>query len=241
MISCKLCGVFSKQFLDINALLSHLKFMHPHEHRYESINQQCSRIFNSISSLRKHTSACQLIVTDANIHIDRKNTGVYNNIEACDSSGSDEPVQSKNVKKTYEGKSNSVKNCILKFISKLYSNKSMARSVVQDIVDDISILLNAVSKMCTQKLQLHIPRVQHEIINECLHFDFSDIFSTEYRRFKFLKKNNLFISPEPFVIGEMQSDKVVNNTTILTMTKCYGQYIALGSKLKLFFVTWRLL
>ncbi|KAF7998486.1 hypothetical protein HCN44_010894 [Aphidius gifuensis] len=61
-----------------------------------------------------------------------------------------------------------------------------------------------------------------------------DNINTEYKRLKYLEKENFLIAPESFTIGEIADDKNINNDMVSTIKKCKAYVVPMRKVLKRF-------
>ncbi|CAG9773464.1 unnamed protein product [Ceutorhynchus assimilis] len=122
--------------------------------------------------------------------------------------------------------------CLL-FVTKLYNNNTVNRSVIQDVIDNTSELLNSIfSKI---KSQLNLPETSGSNCNELSILLSKDLFETcnsEHKRFKILEELGYFIRPKSFFIGNMLNTTTTSNNTIVEHKPCEEQIIPLRKILK---------
>ena len=133
------------------------------------------------------------------------------------------------------GEDKSVEYDIFQFIAKLYSNPTITKTVVDDIVDDFIKCTGSVTSVFKDRLKTQIPKELHKIIDQSLRVDCFDRINSEFKRLQYFKESKYFIEPQEFEIGEINESKKVSDSTVFTKRKCFGYYIPLRYTLKLLF------
>lgn len=127
-----------------------------------------------------------------------------------------------------------LKNATNTFITKLYANNLLPRSLIQEIIQNVTTLLNAghieiVKKMILSRLiELGGSRYIDSI--DTL---FNDIqkpfleFATDYKRLKNISISNGFISAKDKIIGHKFSRKNKDNNVELETVAIYEKFVSL--------------
>lgn len=125
-----------------------------------------------------------------------------------------------------------LENSILTFICKLYSNVTVTRTVVQEIVSEfISFIYNLVEGFSTM-MKSQLPTDYHYIVDNFKYSNIINNLSTDFKRKKFLEKAHALVQPEKIFLGEINMNKKQNGKTILLRKKCYGYFIPMRETLK---------
>lgn len=239
-VSCFKC---KKSFSLVQDLIKHISLNHPSLTNYHCYQSRCSRSFNNIHSLRKHYSklhghnASPHSITHNRVpkendnHISLESDSLNSAVDLDRTSkATKEPSPANHNEK------NSITNELLCFISKLYTNPTLNRKVVQEIVKDCQGLLDNIFSVILNM----IPK--NENCFESIKGEFRsiiDVFEnlgTEYKRFKYLKESESFISPESFYIGRQTILDNVSTPSIpeVKIKTDVGQKISIKLKLKMF-------
>lgn len=217
-----ICTVCHREFQNIDNLIKHMKVTHTYEKNFQCCfsARECFRKYANIGTLKKHflvshkvfdnnTDAYKLTDPVTNISItgeassssntDILNTADKSNVEIINES-------SKFNVEVEDGNFNNmqtVDNAVLKFITKLYSNSSITRNVVEMIVDDCSELVQDLllclkcTLQCETSFSSDISKLLDNIFDNIKPFE---IYSTEYKRLKFFKNSKWLIQPQKFLI-----------------------------------------
>lgn len=136
--------------------------------------------------------------------------------------------------------SDTFKKCVvqssLSFIGKLYSNYSITRSTVQNIILDINNIFSEPLEILQEKTLPYIPdNEKEEFMNifQVLLNPFENL-NSEYLRLKYLSSSEYFFPVQSLFIGQRRNDKKVNNTIIVDMADCHIQYVPVQQTLKAF-------
>ena len=128
---------------------------------------------------------------------------------------------------------NKSESIVVNFLAKLFSRSSITNNIVQEIVNDFRELLKSLTDFYLDKLKANIPAEFHKTIESCIEIDCLDKFDSNYKRINYLKKISYFISPENFIMGEINNDKKIGNVT-LWKKKCTGVVVPMRTVLKKF-------
>jgi len=132
-----------------------------------------------------------------------------------------------------------ISDYIVKYILALYANSSYPRKIVQELIEYMDELICNVLSSLKKDLIIMLQKSNVEIdaidLESCFnqYYSIFDEFSTESKRFAFLKKEGLF-DPEPFAIGEYLDKKLVGNEILYVPQSTFGVKVSLQKSLKLF-------
>lgn len=198
----------------------------------------CLRRFSSTSSLKKHIASNHLVETKDPLveekvvcmNSDRNCQTVSQNEHYRDAVTPDHNAVNTDDTPPNLAEADLIHSCIIKFIGCLYSNPSLTRSVVQQIVSYSSELV--------QDILINVQRnvktaVEPEIFELIAHiFDISPFkqFETE---FQYMQSEQYLIRPKAVTIGEMLDNRRNSeNTIIMSSKKCEVQVVPLRTSIK---------
>lgn len=239
-----ICFKCSKTFINIESLIQHIRHLHPFEQSFICQQDNCHRNFPVLNGLKKH-----LIKNHS-----KSETFQQLNADQIEESDSVYSVEDQNIiQNSFTDKSyvsehfdsepsdffQTVQNAILRLISKMYSNSSLPRNIVQIVIEDIKELFNFIIACIEPVLN------KEDVgINQCnkiyaLFKKINNIFDTldtEHKRFKFLEDNKYYIKPQAFFLGKRSINKMNKSSGYSNMIiqKSEGQIIELRKTLKAF-------
>lgn len=198
-MECKnfmVCSECSKTFTSIDILIQHIKYLHPFLQSYVCKQSNCHRTFPILNSFKKHliknhsqSEMPQQSDTEKHIKLSKfSNSLEYHNINQ---DASNESHNNSFDNETYDI-FQLIENAIVSFISKLYSNSSLPRNIIQIIIEETKELFTSVIISIERELKKQNV-VAHVFDTICAIFKKIDnIFEkleTEYKRLKFLQNN----------------------------------------------------
>lgn len=236
----------------VNALYLHLSTSHKFDNItvYKCQVHQCLSDFNSWRKFRKHLISYHKFPANSVVTNRSQSRAKINNTvnlqtsnfeyDTEDATFSDDFLGDISVSKEYINEK--LYNYLLRYIAKLYADPNLPRSHVQIVMDDtaalfsnfISLLKPAISFICNKA-----DSMENIISNIFGLFDtvpklFTN-FNSEYNRMKSLQATNNFIKPQPYIVGNVVSEKRVDGRIIKDIVPIYGQFLPLRTILKTFF------
>lgn len=237
-----LCFKCSKTFLTSRNLTDHFKYNHPYLSAYVCKQENCFRSFRDIISFRKHLLSKHLIgvintedkskknmecTISENISLENEllhNTAIPQVIPHCE---------------YIEQNTQNPLFLFVNFFSKLYSQSTINRKTVQEVVNYTKELSGGIFSYISEKLKsLNEPAE----IKVFLDKTFQDILKqfneldTEFKRFKFLEQQNVYVKPTPYTLGN-EMVLVKTNTSgepVPNIKNVVGQKICIKTVLKHF-------
>ena len=226
---------------------------------YSCVYDGCFRKFVSVPTLKKHALLCNqknkgdendskidnLLRSELSSSIQCSSVGIKNDSNAvniCQSKLSTEiPCSSKDdsfilteLDSDITIDENFLENKLITFIGKLYSNKTITKIVVNDIISEFIDFLDGFGKTISESLQKVIPAEYHNQIKNVCYVNILSNFDSEYKRQKFFERANGLIQPMQFIIGEIDDDKKVDGSTVKTKKQCFGYLVPMRETLKQF-------
>ncbi|KAK9736409.1 hypothetical protein QE152_g12506 [Popillia japonica] len=213
--SCKL------QFKVQKHLFLHMKWKHSYDSVFHCRQGQCDRMYSNIYSYQRHMLMKH--VSDFNAPLNESDkipfhsTSVNNAVFSCenvfiepkfaDNSGRLEK-DSSIINTTLEMFSKVLHTSALQFVSKLYSQYNLPRNIVQQFVNDVSLMFSNASQNILQCKLFSISESEKSsdlieiqnmisLLQEPFH-----MFETEHARFKYFQESGTFVKPESFVIDD---------------------------------------
>lgn len=127
----------------------------------------------------------------------------------------------------------------IKFISKCYSLYNLPRNIVQQIIDDVSLMFTNISNIlepkCLRLVNGHESSELIELQNMIwLSQNPFHKFRTEHLRFNYFQENGSLIKPISFRVGEEFTDVKCDNGVTLDIKKCSASFIPPSDILKAF-------
>lgn len=233
------CFKCRKHFFSYKTLIRHIKVSYPYLDKYQC--SQCNRYFSDISGLRKH------YVTD---HSEskwspqlcgdiKKSTDLPTNCFTDNTSTSLELCDTKETNHIHTI-TPSVTNFIVQYISKLYSNPSFSRNLVQTVIDSSQELINNIFSIISTRYNQNQSHVTNNYNTfQTIFLEVDNTFSrlqTEYLRLQFFENSSAYIRPKEFNIGTSSVLTNIDSTTPpdLIIKQVQGQKICIKKKLKQF-------
>lgn len=258
-----ICIICHRKYKNIDNLIIHMKAIHPYEQSYQCGSSKCFRKYTNIASLKKHLNVSHkdCFSNDVSFKLNTRVTNFFITDEASSSNNtnilaidvnrhSESNVRTKDTSEVNRESESDVRSndrnvmyvqmiddVILKFIAKLYSNSSLTRNIVQNLVEDCSEMVQDILSYIKCKLQSETS-FSNDNVSKILDTVFESMrpfekYCTEYRRLTFFQQSKWLIQPQKFYIGEMlDSNRDKNNVTIITTRRCEGQFIPLRESLK---------
>lgn len=243
MFLCPLCTYKNHKIV---TLIQHLKFKHHFSRHFSCRQIDCTRTFQNVYTFKRH-----LLLKHGENTDNSQNTEVivYSNAvpiqnETCYLSKNCELIEPHSVL-AFDTTSNSTETVLedfkknvsenaLLFTSKLYSNYSFPRNIVQSVVQDVSQALSKPLDMLKNKIaSLNIE--SQEIMEMCDILDnFFKHFNSEYLRLKHIRLTDIFIEPVSVIAGQIMNDKKSKGRPIAEITNCTYQYIPVPKTLQHF-------
>jgi len=136
---------------------------------------------------------------------------------------------------------NIIINCVLEFITSLYTKPTVTEILIQQIIDGVSMLFSSelilhlknkvmsLLEMCSTSDKNEIVSMFHDLENPFLNF------KTEYQRMKYFESNNLIFKSKTIVLGFTSEKKNVSDIDKLIMVPVQGHLLPIKQNLKLFF------
>lgn len=234
MLYCPVCCL---SYENIKAVISHIKMKHFFDRQFPCKQENCLRVFQNIYTFKRHLllkhkddevkalstkRVCE--VNDSIVTLKDGSSSILNNNSSLEVPSNIQKEDFKNIL---------LDNSIL-FVSKLYSNYSLPRNIVQNIINDLSetlkkpveILQNKINSMDSENEQLiEMLTMLKDIFKPC---------GSEYFRFKQFRTNDAFIEPLSVIIGQTLNDKRINSRMVGDITNCTYQYIPVKKTLQKF-------
>lgn len=248
-MNCKVCN---EVFTEIDGLCAHLKIFHPHELQYPCVKADCHRKFVSVTTLKKHMLSCKITSSNnaSSQNISRDSEILQNEpVKFFQMDGN--PTNASNDTSFVEQNSNSslklnekvqttkevLENKIIFFISKLYNDRTVTNSVIQNIITDFIDFVETIVTLISETIKSKLPTEYHYIIGDFDCYSILKNFESDYKRKKFLEKVNALVRPNPILLGEIDDDQKDPKTgnIIRTKKKCNTYVIPMRDVLKHFF------
>lgn len=205
-----------------------MKWKHSYDSVFHCRQGQCDRMYSNIYSyqrhmLMKHVSDFNAPLNESDkipFHSTSVNTAVFSceNVfiepKFADNSGRLEK-DSSIINTTLEMFSKVLHTSALQFVSKLYSQYNLPRNIVQQFVNDVSLMFSNASQNILQCKLFSISESEKSsdlieiqnmisLLQEPFH-----MFETEHARFKYFQESGTFVKPESFVIDD---EPILTNT-----------------------------
>ena len=129
--------------------------------------------------------------------------------------------------------SETIKENMLMFIAKLHGNYSISNLLVQEIVTEFIQFAEILTESFSS-LKSILPKQYHESVNNMKYLHVLENFRTEFKRTQLLKRMNVLIEPQRFIIGEIKNDQRQQGTTVLSKKQCLGYIVPMREALKKF-------
>lgn len=194
------CFMCKRQFFTTKTLVRHIKFYHPFLPKYQCGQSNCDRSYKDLSGLHRHLGYHFFHSDQAN---SVQKTSVFDdklivnesNLPLIKSSIINKELSS--VENNEEG----IESILCGFITKLYGNSSLNRSIIRVMMNCSYELISSILTYIRNKIAA--PEILDTISN-----DINEVFqkfATEYQILKYLKEKKLYIQPCNFAIGTTDS------------------------------------
>lgn len=241
-----ICFECLTSFVSIDILIQHIKHMHPFAQNFVCKQNNCQRIFPCLHRLKKHLTDNHIeyevvLHSDVQGQIKRSNNLNFlqyenvtqdDSIDECSTSTkylSDKPFSSSEL----------FYNAILHFISKMYSDSSLPRNIVPQIVNNAKELFDIIFVYIESVLKRE--NVTEDALNtvRVIYNEVTSIFekfATEHKIFKVIKNSKCYVESSSFFIGERSviDRKKKSDEVRMIVQKSEGQIIELHNILKQF-------
>lgn len=260
MLQCLDCKSF---FSSKNLFLDHLKHSHKFCNSYKCGFPKCFRSYTLLRYLKKHIDKhpdiqdevnCRPICSASKALPKFSNTQLginsstclpnFGNTSAClNANASDNMTQffpENNTNTTVDVRTEIFNNCQI-FVSQLYSNSSVTRSAVQQVVEGTENLFESISEILKKNIFEILKKYEisendknyvHKLL-AVLQKPFENL-NTEHFRLKSLEESTYYIRPSSFIICEMRGPVRVASRVQHDIVKCEAQFISLRQVLKNF-------
>ncbi|CAG9763778.1 unnamed protein product [Ceutorhynchus assimilis] len=227
------CFKCSKTFLCHKSLIKHISLNYPYLDKYKCVQKNCHRSFSNINTLRKHYAMSH---NNNTIFVQTQPTTEQKKTDHEVSLSENVPSISTHVESTVDSEGPNLENEVIKFIAKLYSNPTLNKSVVQEVIGDTKELIFSILNSISEKI-LHHSESSNILLQEVRALD--EIFSkikSDYLRLKYFENSDTLFRSEPFYIG---SRWVLDNISKpgapgIKINTDFGQKCSLELKLKKF-------
>lgn len=232
------CSICKTEYHDFKTYFVHLNYFHNITDYFKCPFQNCKRVYDTKSSLKKHLCAYHGVQNKNNVCMsENDNTGTDGN-----QGDIDEPTnvfESTVHNNDHVNESSPLSNfkielnkLLLSFLSQLYSISSLPRTVIQTIIQLVTDLftsepililkntLNSISGECSSMLSL-------------LQSSFENL-GTDYKRMECFKKLHTYTKPIPKTIGVSEDTKSVHGNIEMTLKNRCSYMIPLRESLKSF-------
>lgn len=249
MLFCPVCDFVCGS---VNIIIRHIKFKHNTRRELPCKQPNCFRRFQNIYAFKRHilikhrisnndellskqsentTDLAPCLVSKINSAADGPTQHSDNNSHtlACN-----EPVVKTSDDELNSDFNSSLSQNSLLFITKLYSNYSFPRNIVQNVTEDISEILKEPIEILKRKV--NSGNVSNVEIMDSLN-SLSNIFknfNSEYFRFKQFKLTNSYIEPVSVICGQRINDTRINSRVTANIDDCTYQYIPIKKTLQHF-------
>lgn len=233
MIDCPIC---IKRFGNISKLMMHIKIYHNFVSTFPCKQLHCSRQFHTPFGFKRHLSLKHKNEEVA-MAVDNKVNDYLNEHEVVfNNSTEKENMFQGNTEKDIFSSVNmhdefvsALSKSALTFVSKLYSNYSLPRNIVQNLMFDISELM----EKPVQVLKKAVDCSSQELSDILNSFDFKN-FGSEYKTFQLLETSGTFIKPLSIILGQQMSDVRKKNSITAELIDFTMQYVPIKETLKAF-------
>lgn len=236
----------------VNALHLHLSTAHKFDDItvYKCQVSQCLSDYDSWRKFRKHLISYHKFPANSIVKSRIKSRGNKSNRANLDASDSNFDIEDvifsddfvNEISVSKESINDKLHNCLLRYIAKLYADPTLPRSHVQMVMDDtaalffsvISLLKPAIRSMCNETQSVgNITSNIFDLFDTVLKL-FTN-FNSEYNRMKALQATDHFIKPQPYIVGNIVSEKRVDRRIVKDIVPIYSQFLPLRKILKAFF------
>lgn len=238
------CSLCKTEYLDFKTYFIHLNYYHNITDYYKCPYQNCERVYNTKSSLKKHICINHLVQKENDVctNLETNNVTCTNTETDTISGGNNEPsnaFESTVHKNDQRDESFVLTNfkielnkLLVSFFSQLYSISSLPRTVIQTIVqlvtnlissEPIAIIKNAINSI-SQECSLMLSLLQTSFEN----------LKTDYKRIECFKKLNTYTEPVQKTIGVSEDTNTVRGNIEMTLKNRYSYMIPLRKSLKSF-------
>lgn len=233
------CFKCNKSFGSYKLLIKHISLTYPYLNKYQCKQNNCDRFFKDLNGLRKHYSATHNVSSSSYFYPSKQyqnlSLGTVSPLNASHDIAS--TSKDNKIPLTNESPGLDLHKTVIRFIAKLYSDPTLNRKNVQNIVEDITelftgILENIFDKLISSQNPLEI--FQKEVKSIC------EIFKnmrSEYLRMQSFETLDTFPLPKPFYIGEqmvLDNISTPNKPPGIKTKTDVGQKISIKFKLKKF-------
>ncbi|XP_031328618.1 uncharacterized protein LOC116159711 isoform X1 [Photinus pyralis] len=238
-----ICPACDQCFNNINILIRHIKINHIYISTFSCKQNQCTRSFQNIYNLKRHYKL-KHNTDDFDAGVSNTNTGTSQSESIFDWSDDNlntvvdnsPPNASSNYNFNEEFKNSLAQKSIF-FISKLYSNYTFPRNIVQNVILDTSELFREPLQIIKRKLSGSTcnDADKKELIDmlDLLDNIFKD-FGSEYLRFKQFQSSSKFIAPVSISLGQRLTDIRIQSRVVADLTNSTCQYIPIRQTLQAF-------
>lgn len=129
-----LCFKCDQFFFSSVLLLQHIKFSHPYLSQYQCKQSNCLRTFQDLKGLQKHFSYQHLEGTIEEQNLNKFTYNENHSVIQDKPLTNFDPIDAPEIPSSSTSQGNDFFKLLLGFVSKLYNNSSVNRSVVQDIL-----------------------------------------------------------------------------------------------------------
>lgn len=225
-MKCKTC---SQVFHNTNSFILHTTVSHRYLMEYICGYITCPKTFSNLSALKKHltnfhtrpcfskSNICPDLPATSTRHETENELSVNKTIEICTED---------NTLQIIDNTSKTVEMQCLTFISKLYEKSTINRSVIQEVIDNVSELINTLF-LCLSKAE------GNELKNIVSSNPF-DFLNSEHKRFKILEDLGYFIKSQSFLIGNRFDTSMNANGLAIIYKPCEGQIVPLRKVIQKF-------
>lgn len=255
-MKCSYCG---KDISNLNKFVMHLEYAHKDINRSNFLCpfDYCSRSFHRRDTFKKHLSLKHSDADSSNFSnittsLDKSENTSYLNLLALGPSCSSQVSENQsttnnnnnhckfNTDKKVEDFNSLLHKSTVDFVSKLQSNVSISRKLVQTVIDNVKDFLNA-GFLAILKEFLILPnndfdchlKVVHSLLEKTQNC--FNLFDTDYKRIKYVEASKAYITPVPYVIGTSFDSSRQGCSNTLVLKNRTTIFIPPSKILKLFF------
>lgn len=231
MLECKICH---KRVYSVNSFTSHVKASHKYSQHFMCGFRTCEETFDKISYLKKH------LISKHNIEGSELPLEQSQSTEIFDENPPlllEDNTDNRTLNSPCLEHSDRDSTAVTSFLTKFYSNSSVTRKFIQEVVEDTHLLIsNILTGMCAEISPFisSLPENDSIKIKTILSQNPLENYLTEHKRFKVLEESENFIKPVGITLRTILDDQRRNNATYLGHKICQSQVVPIRETLKRF-------
>lgn len=239
-----LCSICKIEYHNFKTYFIHLNYYHNITNYFKCPYENCDRVYDTKSSLKKHICANHVVQTENYVFnqpetkIVQSNTEtevIFEDIDEASSNNFDSTVHNNDhatESSTLINFKIELNKLLLTFLSKLYSISSLPRTIIQTIIQLVTNLFTS------EPIKIIMETIKH-ISQECLSMlavlqSCFEKLGTDYKRVECFKKLHTYTEPVPKTVGVSEDTKSVHGNVEMTLKNRCSYIIPLRKSLKSF-------